>query len=93
VLAYLAGGERCGELGEADLRKFAIRTTPEFSATFVSMTAAVLLAGRLTSIMLLGECAPERRPMSIFGMRAIDAGDEILSADPSCPHCIRQGRA
>jgi molybdopterin/thiamine biosynthesis adenylyltransferase len=48
ILLYLADG-RCGSAGEGMLRDMATGSTREFSVSFVSMAAAVLLAARLFS--------------------------------------------
>lgn len=92
VVAYLRNAQRCGDLGEADFRNFATRRTPEFSVSFVSMAAAVLLAARL--LMSTGSVGdrPQRLAMSTLAFRNLDAGDDALAQDSSCPHCSRARR-
>ena len=88
VLAYLAGSEGCGSVGEAALLGLATRGAREFSVSFVSMAASVLTAARLFA-RLLFEDAPERSlpPMTSFAFLngSIDHGG--TSVDHQCRRC------
>jgi ThiF family len=92
VIAYLKHAERCGELGEVDFRHFATYKTPEFSVSFVSMAAAVLLAGRLFARHCFPSTEPSRRRMSTVAFRNLATGDDALSQDLACRRCAAGGR-
>jgi molybdopterin/thiamine biosynthesis adenylyltransferase len=88
VLAYVDSGMRCGMAGEADFRAFATAQTREFSAGFVSMAAAVLMASRLFSQVLF-PAGPHasRRKMTSLAFLAGSLEDGALAIDPSCRRC------
>jgi hypothetical protein len=92
VVAYLRGADRCGQLGEAQFRDFATAQDPEFSVSFVSMTAAVLLASRLFARLLFPEAELPRRRMSSLNFRNLEVGDDDLCQEPQCRHCRAAGR-
>jgi hypothetical protein len=87
VVAYLQGSEKCGSVGETQFQAFAIKRDKDFSVSFVSMTAAILLAARL--IHQLAPAIEKRwRPqMSTVAFRNLATGDDALSQDSSCPRC------
>lgn len=87
IVTYLQGGEKCGELGEAQFRNFATATEPDFSVSFVSMAAALLLAARLLSATVFDTDAPDRASMATLNFRNLEAGDDRISQDQSCAHC------
>jgi len=87
IVTYLQGGEKCGELGEAQFRNFATATEPDFSVSFVSMAAALLLAARLLSATVFDADAPDRASMATLNFRNLEAGDDRISQDQSCSHC------
>jgi len=87
VIAYLHGAEKCGSVGEAQFQAFATKRDKEFSVSFVSMTAAVLLTARLIH-QLAQDSEKRRRPrMSTVAFRNLATGDDALSQDSSCPRC------
>ncbi len=88
ILAYLANGERCGGVGEAEFRAFATRQAKEFSVSFVSMAASALLAARLFA-RLLFPTAPLNRlaPMTSIAFLNASIDHARLSVDPFCRRC------
>ena len=92
VVTYLLGAEKCGEVGEADFRDFATRSEPEFSASFVSMAAAVLLAGRWLARACFADVEVARPRMSTLAFKGLASGDDALALDTRCAACSAAGR-
>jgi hypothetical protein len=92
VVAYIFNAEKCGEVGEADFRDFAIRSEPEFSASFVSMAAAVLLTGRWLARVCFADIEVARPRMSTLAFKALASGDNALAPDTQCAACAAAGR-
>lgn len=88
VLSYLAAADRCGTAGEADFRAFATRRSREFSVSFVSMAAAVLLTARLFGRLLFQD-APNAHLPSMTSLAFLNASVQhgSLSIDPECRKC------
>jgi hypothetical protein len=84
---YLAGA-RCGALGEAAIREFAIRVPPQFSAGFVSLGAGLLLAATIVRNAIFKSSAPRLKDLitlNFLNGRMIDSG---FGADENCElHC------
>jgi hypothetical protein len=83
VEEYLSS-PRCGSLGEATLRDFATRPSPEFSVGFVSLGAGLLVAATLLRNSIFQGTAPPQDSMTSFnflngGMLAV-----ALGADETC---------
>jgi len=93
ILAYLAGAERCGALGEAQFRKFVTDRAREFSVSFVSMAAATLLASRLFARLLFGGQEPLRAPMTSTAFLNGSFDDDRIAVDPFCRRCHGDPRA
>lgn len=87
VVAYVQGAEKCGSVGEAQFQAFATRRDKEFSVSFVSMTAAILLATRLVHQLAPASSKRQRPGMSTVALRNLATGDDALSKDASCPRC------
>lgn len=87
VIAYLQGAEKCGSVGEAQFQAFATKRDKEFSVSFVSMTAAVLLTARLFHQLAPATEKRPRHSMSTLAFRNLAAGDDALSKDSSCQRC------
>ena len=84
---YLAGA-RCGALGEAAVREFATRPPPQFSAGFVSLGAALLLAATIVRNAIFKSSAPRVNDLftlNFLNGRMLDTG---FGADDNCElHC------
>lgn len=65
---YLAGA-RCGGLGESALKDYATQLPPEFSTSFVSLGAGLLLAAALLRGTVFSGSAPSRRDMCTLNFR------------------------
>lgn len=85
VLAYLRSAPGCGSAGERALGQLAAASPGEFSASFVSMAAATLLLARLLTTIAFAPVAPDRAQMTTLSLRNLDAGDDTLALDRSCP--------
>lgn len=87
-LAFLASGEpKCGQLGEADIRRFSAAVTPEFSISFVSMAAAVMAASRLFAAVVHPETHSNRPPKSLFQFRTFAAVETTTARRGDCDYC------
>lgn len=85
---YILAGEKCGSLGAAQFRAFATEVSKEFSVSFVSMAAAVLLASRLLSRLI--DRSQESLPLPPMTSVAFLNGtleNQKLSIDPQCSKC------
>lgn len=88
VLEYLDSSDGCGSAGEAEFKEFATASTREFSASFISMASAVLLAARV-----FGRLSAENQPMLVRdGMTILSFGnlrveDCRLAKDANCLRC------
>lgn len=89
IEAYLSAPE-CGKVGEAELREFALKGSPQFSVGFVSMTAGVLMASSLLKLGIferLGECTLSMTAFSFWNGRlqpsalSIDAGCQLRCSE------------
>lgn len=87
VIDHLSSNPRCGSLGEKALKDFARSSEAEFSVSFVSMAAAVMLFGRLIQSTDVQNVSPHRAQFSNFNFRNLRGGDYELCREPSCPHC------
>lgn len=89
VLDYLAGSSRCGSVGEASLRAFATQADREFSVSFVSMAASVLVASRLFARLLFGRHAHESElaPMTSLAFLNGSIDHARTSIDSQCGKC------
>ena len=83
ILQYLADG-RCGSVGEGMLRDMATGSPREFSVSFVSMAAAVLLAARLFSRILFGRADADRPRMTSIAFLRGSVLDTALAVDATC---------
>ena len=87
VINHLSSNPRCGSLGEKALKDFARSSETEFSVSFVSMGAAVMLFSRLIQSTDVRNVSPHRAQFSSFNFRNLRGGDHGLCREPSCPHC------
>jgi hypothetical protein len=88
VLDYLEAGEKCGMVGEAAFRAVALESSREFSVSFVSMAAAVLLASRLFNRLAFHNQVELGRPwMTSLAFRNMSVSDDNLTVDGSCRRC------
>lgn len=87
VIDHLSSNPRCGSLGEKALKDFARSSETEFSVSFVSMAAAVMLFSRLIRSTADVNVSPYRAQFSNFNFRNLRGGDYELCREPSCPHC------
>ncbi|MEA2908971.1 MAG: hypothetical protein QOJ15_1052 [Bradyrhizobium sp.] len=83
ILQYLADG-KCGSAGENMLRDMATGSPREFSVSFVSMGAAVLLAARLFSRVLFGGPDADRARMTSIAFLRGSVLDTALAVDATC---------
>lgn len=87
VIDHLSSNPRCGSLGEKALKDFARSSETEFSVSFVSMAAAVMLFARLIQSSDVRNLSPHRAQFSNFNFRNVRGGDYELCRELSCPHC------
>ncbi len=87
VLAYLDSAETCGKAGEADFRAFATERHREFSVSFVSMAAAILLASRLFARLLFEGGPNELPPMTSIAFLKGSLEHGRISVDCNCRRC------
>lgn len=88
VLEYLESTDGCGSVGEAELKSLATRSTREFSASFISMAAGVLLAAKIFAWSLQGrDPSIVRDPMTILSFRNLRVEDALQAKDSACRHC------
>lgn len=80
---YLASPE-CGKVGQAALEALALRSTPQFSVGFVSLTAGLLLASALLRTTVLQRSAVPRQCMTILNFLSGAMRDSGLAVDPTC---------
>ena len=90
ILEYLAD-EKCGSVGEGMLRDIATASPREFSVSFVSMAAAVLLASRLFSRLLFDGVDVERPRMTSIAFLRGSVLDADLAMDASCSRHAHKG--
>jgi ThiF family len=83
IEGYLSGVQ-CGGLGEAALRDFVARPPAEFSAGFVSLGAALLLAAALLRSAVFSANATIRRDMSTLNFLNGGFMDAWVAADEAC---------
>lgn len=83
ILEHLAA-ERCGTVGEAMLRDIATASPREFSVSFVSMAAAVLVASRLFSRLLFDAADRDRPRMTSIAFLKASILDADLAIDAAC---------
>lgn len=83
ILQYLADGT-CGSAGEGMLRDMATGSPREFSVSFVSMAAAVLLSARLFSRVLFGGGDIDRPRLTSIAFLRGSILDAALAMDASC---------
>ncbi|GGE31573.1 hypothetical protein GCM10007276_05950 [Agaricicola taiwanensis] len=86
AMAFLASDQaKCGQMGERDVKSFVARMPPEFSVSFVSMTAAVLVASDL--FRLVSDRATIRLPKTIFQFKNLLMAGTATSRRDGCPYC------
>lgn len=90
ILEDFAGKPKCGSLGERALKAFAATRATEFSVSFVSMAASVMVLGRLLQSVGLQGDRRDGLQMTIFNFRNLRGGSEAMSRDPVCPHCAKR---
>lgn len=89
-MAFLAADQpKCGQLGEADVRRFSASVTPEFSISFVSMGAAVMAASRLFSVVMRPEKHSIRPPKTLYQFRSFAAVETTTARRADCEFCGR----
>jgi hypothetical protein len=77
--------ERCGSLGEKALRDFATRSANEFSVSFVSLGAALLLYSTLLRHTAFAAQAPARNDeLTALNFLNGGLGDTYVARDPNC---------
>jgi len=86
ALAFLASEQpKCGQMGEWDIKSFVGRIPPEFSVSFVSMTAAILTTASLFRVVL-GETTL-RLPKTVLQFKNLLMAETATPRRDSCPHC------
>jgi molybdopterin/thiamine biosynthesis adenylyltransferase len=91
VEKYLSGAV-CGTLGETAVREFATRGAPEFSAGFVSLGAALLLASKLFLQLEKPRSGPRRGDMTALNFQNGGYLDSYLAPDEFCEWGCQQRR-
>lgn len=86
AMAFLASKQpKCGQMGERDVKSFVGRIPPEFSVSFVSMTAAILTAAGLFRVVS-GE-TKSRSPKTVFQFKNLSMAETATPRRDGCPHC------
>lgn len=83
IEAYLSAPE-CGKVGEAELREFALKGSPQFSVSFVSMMAGVLMASALLKLGIFERPGEYTLPMTAFSFWNGRLQPSALSIDAGC---------
>lgn len=87
VLAYLDSSDSCGMVGESEFRAFAVEREREFSVSFVSMAAALLLASRLFRGLLFDQGPDTSPPMTSLAFLNGSIEHGHTSIDSVCLKC------
>lgn len=88
VLNYLTSSEKCGTVGEAEFRAFAIQQTREFSVSFISMAAAVLQASHLFGrLVFKNDHSKSLGHMTSIAFLNSSISHNDLSIDAKCERC------
>jgi molybdopterin/thiamine biosynthesis adenylyltransferase len=83
IEAYLDAPE-CGKVGEAELRAFAMKGSPQFSVSFVSMAAGVLQASSLLKLGAFRRAEEYKATLTSLSFWNGQLKPSVLSADENC---------